>query len=312
LSDWAELVRLPNVFTVMADSLAAAILVSSGELFWPSLILVVIASIGMYWGGMILNDVADLEEDRPTRPNRPLVSGRISPVIAGHVGNGMLIVAPLLILLATNIAREQPLWMGVAFITALGLSLTIRLYDSPMKRTLIGPGLMGLCRALNIIMAGCASLATQESLNLPNPLFFMAAGIGIYILGITVFARREEGNSQPASLMLGILFEAIGLGIIASMPWLSGDHEARPWQVDPYGAFPVLIGLIGLTVLNRGVQAVNHAVPRKVQLAVKHAILTLILLDAAIAAVSAGPWIGGSIAALLIPAMLVGGRFRST
>jgi hypothetical protein len=36
------------------------------------------------------------------------------------------------------------------------------------------------------------------------------------------------------------------------------------------------------------------------------------VLDAAIAAVSAGPWIGGSIAVLLIPAMLVGARFRST
>jgi hypothetical protein len=60
------------------------------------------------------------------------------------------------------------------------------------------------------------------------------------------------------------------------------------------------------------VQALNHPVPRKVQLAVKHAILTLVLLDAAIAAVSAGPWFGGAIALLLLPAMLVGAKFRST
>ncbi len=44
--------------------------------------LVVIASVLVYWGGMILNDVVDLEEDRTTRLHRPLVRGSISPVIA--------------------------------------------------------------------------------------------------------------------------------------------------------------------------------------------------------------------------------------
>lgn len=313
LRDWAELVRLPNVFTVLSDSLAAAILVSSGSLAWVSLTILVIASIFMYWAGMILNDVADLEEDRQVRSNRPLVQGRISPVLAGHIGNGMLLTAPILVLLATNIDRQQPLWMGAAFLTALALSLCVRVYDSPLKRTALGPLLMGLCRSLNILMVGCAMLAISpvES-GVPRSLLIMAAGIGVYILGVTVFARREESESQPVGLSLGLTLEVAGLAIIAALPWLSGPEEGARWQVDPWFAYPVLIGLVGLTVINRGAQALNHPVPRKVQLAVKHAILTLVLLDAAIAALSAGPWFGGSIALLLLPAMLVGARFRST
>lgn len=313
LRDWAELVRLPNVFTVLSDSLAAAILVSGSAIHWTSLAPTIIASVLVYWGGMILNDVVDLQEDRQTRSQRPLASGRISAVLAGHIGNGMLLTAPILILLATNINRQQPLWMGAAFLTAVALSLCVRVYDSALKRSAIGPLLMGLCRSLNILTVGFVMLAVQtvES-GVPRSLLIMAAGIGVYILGITVFARREETESQPVGLSLGLILEVAGLALIAGIPWLSGQEESARWQLDPWRAYPVLIGLIGLTVINRGVMAHNHPVPRKVQLAVKHAILTLVLLDAAVAAVSAGPWYGGSIALLLLPAMILGSRFRST
>ncbi len=109
------------------------------------------------------------------------------------------------------------------------------------------------------------------------------------------------------------------MAMIAGIPWLSGSlsdtansESVQQWQLDPWRAYPLLVGLVGVTVLNRGIQAVSHPVPRKVQLAVKHAILTLVLLGAAVAALSGGPIFGGSIAALLIPAMLIGAKFRST
>ena len=313
LRDWAELVRLPNIFTVLSDTLAAAILVSGGLLPWPVVALLVCASTLVYWGGMVLNDVVDLEEDRLTRAHRPLVRGSISPIVAGHIGNGMLLTAPIVVLLAMNLYRHQPLWMGAAFLTAMALSLCVRVYNSALKGSPLGPLLMGLCRSLNILMVGCAMLAvSQVESGLPRSLLIMSAGIGVYIVGITVFARREEGESQPVGLSLGLILEVAGLALIAAMPWLSGQEEWARWQLDPWQAYPVLIGLVGLTVINRGVMALNHPVPRKVQLAVKHAILTIILLDAAVAAVSAGPWLGGSIAVLLLPAMIVGLKFRST
>ncbi|MCC6508862.1 MAG: UbiA family prenyltransferase [Pirellulaceae bacterium] len=312
LSDWAELVRLPNVFTVLSDTLAAAVLVAGVNLPWLTLTLTVIASVLVYWGGMILNDCVDLEEDRLTRLHRPLVRGSISPVVAGHVGTGMLLTAPIIVLLATNLYRQQAMWMGAAFLAAVALSLCVRVYDSAIKRTPIAPVLMGLCRSLNILMVGLVMLAVNPvELGLPRSLLILSAGIGLYIVGITVFARREEGQSQATGLMLGLLLEFGGLALIALLPWLSGEPNER-WLLDPWRAFPLLVGLIGLTVINRGVLAINHPVPRKVQLAVKHAILTIVLLDAAVAAASAGPWFGGGIALLLLPAMLIGSKFRST
>ncbi len=312
-SDWAALVRLPNVFTILSDTLAAAILVTAGALPPLVVVLCVVASVLVYWAGMILNDVVDLEEDRQTRTHRPLVRGHISPVIAGHIGNGMLLIAPIVILFATNVFRQQALWMGAAFLTSAALSLCVRTYDSPLKKTGVGPLLMGLCRSLNILTTGFVMLAVSpvES-GLPKSLLVLAGGIGVYILGITVFARREEGDSSPAGLSLGLILEVAGLALLAALPWLSGPEESAKWQLDPWRAYPLLVGLVGLTVINRGVLAINHPVSRKVQLAVKHAILTIVLLDAAVAAVAAGPWYGGSLAMLLLPALIIGARFRST
>ena len=36
------------------------------------------AAVALYWAGMILNDVFDIEQDRMQRPSRPLPAGDIS------------------------------------------------------------------------------------------------------------------------------------------------------------------------------------------------------------------------------------------
>lgn len=351
LGDWMQLVRLPNVFTLLSDCVAAAI-VATG-LAWPltAFLPVLLASLLAYWAGMILNDVVDLEEDREHRPDRPLASGRISPVIAGHIASGMLLIGPILILAVLTVHASQPLWMGIAFTASVLLSSAVRAYDSPLKRTPLGPPLMGVCRGLNILMVGFALLAitavgnsavdaeltgsgtsavdrvlvnpllpgelqTVESISatpdviFPRPLMAFAAGIALYIFGVTVYARREERESSSAMLLFGILLEIAGLVIIGCLPWWA--EAAQVWTLDPRQGYPLLIGLIGLTVVNRGLAGVWHPVPRKVQLAVKHAILTLILIDAAVVLMWAGPWYGSAVVLLLLPALSSSLRIRST
>lgn len=351
LGDWMQLVRLPNVFTLLSDCVAAAI-VATG-LAWPmtAFLPVLLASLLAYWAGMILNDVVDLEEDREHRPDRPLASGRISPVIAGHIASGMLLISPILILAALTFHPSQPLWLGIAFAASVLLSLAVRTYDSPLKRTPLGPPLMGVCRGLNILMVGFALLAVTAGGSLevdaelagsgaspvdrvlvnpltggelqtvepisetpdvifPRPLMAFAAGIALYIFGVTVYARREERESSSAMLLFGILLEIAGLVIIGCLPWWA--EAAQVWTLDPRQGYPLLIGLIGLTVVNRGLAGVWHPVPRKVQLAVKHAILTLILIDAAVVLMWAGPWYGSAVVLLLLPALSSSLRIRST
>ncbi len=310
LSDWAQLVRLPNSFTLISDTTAASLIVGSYLMPIPAFVLTLLASFCAYWAGMILNDVVDIEEDRIARPTRPLPAGRISPVIAGHVANGMLLIGPLLILIATTVYTSQKLWMGAAFASAVLLSLTVRSYNSALKHTFVGPVLMGLCRSLNILMAGCCMLSVVQSEVAPIALVWYAAAIGVYILGVTVYAKREESDSQVGMLTLGLIFEVAGLVLLAGFPlWSQTEHA---WQLDPRLTYPLLMGLIGFTVVQRGMLGVNHPVPRKVQLAVRHAILTLILIDAAVAAMWAGPWFGGAVALMLMPALVSALRFRST
>ncbi len=307
--DWAQLVRLPNVFTVLSDSMAAVLI--TGTTVGPStMVLVILASVLAYWAGMIWNDVNDLEEDRQARATRPLAAGRISPVVARHVGNGCLLVAPILILFATQLVESRQLWMGLSFVAAVLLVGCVRAYNSPLKSTLIGPLFMGACRGLNILMVGLTSLSVGNAEPDAELLLWLALGIGIYIVGVTVFARREERDSSQAGLMLGLSLEMIGMAIIAALPMLA--DQQRVWKIDPQKAYLLLLGLIAVTVINRGVSAVLHPVSRKVQLAVKHAILTLILLDACVAALCGGPWYGAAVAILLVPAITAGQWFRST
>ncbi len=310
LGDWAQLVRLPNSFTLISDTTAAALIAGSFLMPASAFALTLIASFCAYWAGMILNDVVDIEEDRIARPTRPLPAGRISPVITGHVATGMLIIGPLLILVVSAFHQSQQLWMGAAFLSAALLSLCVRSYNSRLKHTFIGPVLMGLCRTLNILMAGCSMLSVGEVEMVPVALLWYAAAIGMYIMGVTVYAKREESDSSASVLSLGLFLEIAALVLLAGFPlWSKTEH---PWNLDPQLTYPLLMGLIGFTVVQRGFMGINHPVPRKVQLAVRHAILTLILIDATVATMWAGVWFGGAVALMLLPALLIAMRFRST
>ncbi|QDV27260.1 UbiA family prenyltransferase [Aureliella helgolandensis] len=313
LRDWGQLVRLPNTFTLFSDCLAAAIVAGSRFAPLTALLPTVVASLFAYWAGMILNDVVDIEEDRETRASRPLVAGRISPALANHIATAMLLLGPGIILLVNSFHEVQQLWFGAAFGASVLLSMTVRAYNSVLKSTPLGPVLMGLCRTLNILMVGFTMLAVNGAEAIPQmplDLLLFAAGIGLYILGVTIYASQEERESSSAVLVIGILFEIAGLAAVALAPKLTSAEQV--WTLDPVRGFPLLIALIGLTVVNRGLSGVWHPVSRKVQLAVRHAILTLILVDAAVVLAWEGPWFGAVVLALLIPALTSALRFRST
>ncbi|MFK7737765.1 MAG: UbiA family prenyltransferase [Pirellulaceae bacterium] len=311
LEDWVQLVRFPTTFTLLSGTMSAAIVAGQGWLPLSAFLPTVLASLAVYWAGMILNDVVDIEEDRLHRPKRPLAAGKISPVIAGHVGTALLMLAPIVILGVTAMHSSQPLWQGVAFLAAVLLSLCVRVYDSSLKSTLLGPILMAGCRGLNILMVGCTMLAVSDIEVFPLELAYFAGGIALYICGITVFAKSEELDAKESgNLVLGLLLQAAGLIVIALLPrWATA---AEMWYLDPLRYYPLLIGLIGMTVANRAFQAIRSPISRNVILAVKHALLTLILIDAAVALMWCGPWFGGVVVALLVPALFMAISVRST
>ncbi|MBX3420642.1 MAG: UbiA family prenyltransferase [Pirellulaceae bacterium] len=318
IGDWAQLVRLPAVFTLLSNCAAAALL-SVGSLAPLTVVLPICGiSVLAYWAGMILNDVHDVEEDRRTRPSRPLAAGRISPVVAGHVATGMLMLGPLMLLLMASYHRAiDTVWMIAAIVSSLALWVAIRLYNSAIKATLLGPMLMGACRALNILMVGFSFLAIHWGQEFsvverfPQTLVAYAAAVGVYICGVTTYARHEAGDSSPLTLSLGTLLEVAGLVILACLYWWEPGRPVS-WYLSPTSYYPILIVLIGLTVLNRALAGVLHPVSRKVQLSVRHALLSLIFMDAAVALMWCGPWYGVGVVALLLPALLSAIRLRTT
>src|ERR1700720_1278871 len=90
LRPYAQLVRLPNVFTALADIALAAMAVGALRHPLPTLLLLCLASACLYCGGMVWNDFFDVEQDKRERPFRPLPSGRIQRSTAGILGAVLL------------------------------------------------------------------------------------------------------------------------------------------------------------------------------------------------------------------------------
>src|SRR5208282_981035 len=94
------------------------------------------------------NDFFDLEQDRRERPFRPLPSAKISQGSAGYFGAALLAAGVGLAGLAGLLggARLAPLVIACLLVAA------ILLYDAWLKRTWAGPGSMGTCRFLNVLL----------------------------------------------------------------------------------------------------------------------------------------------------------------
>src|SRR5262245_25587137 len=98
LRPYLQLVRLPAVFTAMADICLAALATQAqadatpgGWLqFLLSFLLLLVCSACLYCSGMVWNDFFDVEQDRRERPFRPIPSGKVSRRAAGVLAAGLM------------------------------------------------------------------------------------------------------------------------------------------------------------------------------------------------------------------------------
>lgn len=310
LLDWARLVRLPNVFTILADVSAAFLLVSHAPAPTGRFVCVLLAGVCLYWAGMILNDVFDIEVDRRERPMRPLPAGRISLSAARSVSWGLLLLGVVLAALSGYLPGDDVVLTWRAGLIGALLAVTIVLYDGPLKHTPVAPLTMGFCRMLSFLLGAAPALDGP----LPQYLFeahvlAAAAGFGIYITGVTWMARHEAGVSSPRTLTASMVVLLAGCGVLAFSPHLAGPNAGLQFGAGP---FALLIGLLAITLLYRASGAVADPRPERVQIAVKTALLTFIPLAAAVALLGAGPFYGLAVFGLVFPAVLLAARFRMT
>lgn len=294
LIGYLRLMRPANIVTAIADILAGVAISAyfinvtfstvTLDLILP-VVCLCLATIGLYGGGVVFNDVFDAELDSTERPERPIPSGVISKTQAVILGSYLLLVG---ILAAFSVGRLT----GYAGWLAIGVAASALIYDKWGKHhALLGPLNMGLCRGLNLLLGISIVPGMLE-------IYWWMGFIPIlYIAAVTNISRGEvHGGSLKSLRLTAVCYAAvyITMGILAYM-----HHHF--WPALPF----ILLFIIMINVpLFRAMK--NPSGPN-IGKAVKGGIIALIAMNAAwVAAFATIPFALAVI--LLLPISLVLGK----
>jgi 4-hydroxybenzoate polyprenyltransferase len=268
-----QLARPANVVTAVADVLAGYAIAGRGA---PSaLSWVAVATACLYAGGVVLNDVFDRDLDRIERPERPIPSCRVSVTLAASLGGGLLAAGIAFAAVATRDAGA----------VAAAIVLCVLGYDAVAKRhDVAGPVVMGACRGLNLCL-GMAAVAGAELIDWPPALLSFG-----YIVAVTALSRGEVHGGRrvvAAASFLTITAIVVILAVRAS-------HGAI--------AAYAFIALFGVQVLPPFWRALAAGEPAAIRAAIRAGVLSLVVLDASLAAIYAGAIYGLAVLSLAIVA----------
>ena len=253
---WLEIARPANVATALADVLAGcavANLVPGFPLPW-----LLAATACLYAGGVVLNDVFDRHLDAYERPERPIPSGRV-PVAGAAVLAAMLLVAGIVAASRAN---------GTAGATAGLIAGLVLVYDAVAKtHPVIGPITMGACRGANLLL-GTAAVPAMLAARWPVAILPF-----VYIVAITALSRGEVHGGRPAAgqVALGAI-----TAVIVALVALQARSLATMWAL-------ALSGLLAWRVLPPFSSAARRPDAATIRCAVRAGVLSLVLLDAALA-----------------------------
>ncbi|MFF4833679.1 SCO3242 family prenyltransferase [Streptomyces sp. NPDC001315] len=286
---WAELLRLPALFTVPGDALAGAAATDARPDFRT--LLAIGSSLCLYEAGMALNDWADREEDARERPHRPVPSGRVRPAAA---------LAAACALTAGGLALAAGAGRP-ALAVAAPLAATVWTYDLTLKHTPVGPLAMAAARGLDLLL-GAAATSGHLREALPS-----AALLGTHTLAVTAVSRQETRGGSPLVPLTALTTTGLLTGLLRHPP-------SRPRRHHPGSPVRGLPGSLPRTALSAAYAATAtrpyfHATlnpsPPLTQRAVAGGIRATIPLQATLAARS-----GAGATALLVAALApLAGRF---
>ncbi|MGI4828356.1 MAG: UbiA-like protein EboC [Janthinobacterium lividum] len=269
---YLRLIRPANLVTSAADILTAAVIVGSHGNGLPWLVG---ASICLYAGGVVLNDFFDRHLDAIERPERPIPAGIVSAPAAAVLGTALMVVG------IACASRVSPLSAWLALLLA-GMVL---LYDAFAKTRAPGPFVMGACRAFNLLLGLSLVPATLFHL------WFLALLPWVYIFAVTTLSRGEvHGGSRATSgtSLFLMALTVIGLGVVAGFS-PAGWHALLPFAA-----------LLCLRLAPPLWRAFRNPAAGPIRAAVHAGIVSLVLLDAALAASFGGIVLGAAILSLSV------------
>ena len=283
LSGYVRLTRPANLPTAAADILTGVAVASffglrevdTIAMYAPfkNIFFLVFASIFLYAGGVVLNDVFDFKIDNVERSERPIPSGLISLRSAMVFGVVLLFIGILLAFFVSILCG----------IIAIVLAICIVLYDAfSKKHTVIGPLNMGICRGLNLILG-------MSILGIVNYWWFALIPI-VYIFAITLISRGEvHGKNKDHIILAGILYAGV-IFAVTGIVCLYID------MIMPTILFLLIFSVLIFRPL---IKAYRMNSPENIKKAVIAGVLSLIVLDASIAVGFSNWWYGLGIVALL-------------
>jgi 4-hydroxybenzoate polyprenyltransferase len=282
----ARLTRPANLFTAHADILAGYAAAGSSD---PTkAVLLLVATTGLYGGGIVFNDVFDAELDKVERPERPIPNRSVPIPFAAAWGA---------ILLICGMAAA---WVCSPVSGAIGLAIAASalFYDAIGKRSNVwGPLNMGLCRGLNLLLGISAA---PELLGIRWP---AAAVTFCYIVAITSLSRGEVNGGEKGSRSRVLVMLAAASLAMATLFTMEGFHPG--WGL-------LFLSLFIYRVLGPFFRALRTLDAMAIRTAIRTGVLALILLDAAIAGGFGGPVFGLAVVLLNAPALLLAKVFAVT
>lgn len=293
---YLRLMRPANLPTAAADILAGAAIAGGYPGHFPSfydgvayglpILMLCMVSALLYAGGVVLNDVFDARLDAVERPERPIPSGLV-PLKSAAIFGGALLLAGCLL----------AFWMGTDLgLVALLLTAGILIYDSfAKKHNLLGPLVMGACRALNLWLG--ISLVP-----LVAPWGYLWVPL-LYIFAVTAVSRGEvHGSHRTYRVVAAFLY---GVVILGTAGLIYSETGRVLWPL-------VFLGLLAILVFRPLTRAIRDGQPASIRAAVKGGVLGIVALDATWAA-GYGPWWLPLLVVLLFPlAAVLARRFAVT
>ncbi|WP_435850233.1 SCO3242 family prenyltransferase [Streptomyces massasporeus] len=207
---WAELLRLPALFSVPGDALAGT--AATGASPNTRTLLAIASSLCLYEAGMALNDWADRDVDAVERPHRPLPSGRIRPAAAltaacALTGAGLALAA----------GAGRP-----ALAVAAPLAATVWAYDLGLKHTPAGPVAMGTARGLDLLLGAAATTGSTR------PALPSAALLGTHTLAVTTVSRQEAQGGSPLPPLAALATTALLTRLVTRRSFGGPTRGRRP------------------------------------------------------------------------------------
>ena len=249
-----QLTRPANVVTAVTDILAG-MAIAQFTFSDLSPIPLIVSTIGLYGGGIVMNDVFDAKLDSIERPERPIPSGKVSLTAATSFGISLLFLGIL----------SAAIYSFQSGVIAIVIALLTVVYNRFAKHhTILGPVTMGMCRGGNLILG---MSVIPESIQRWGLIALLPIA---YIGAITLISQDEVHGGKRKSLYIA----AILYLIVLTAQLVIAQQHGNIWMTIPF----VLLHtwLIGRPLWN----AIQNPIGPLIGKAVKAGVISLIVMNA--------------------------------